>query len=179
MSHYICISAPTEKMIEELGSLADKAGAALIKSSNATKEFFRRYPDAVGNPEEVQGIISHLPGMGDFGALKKDGSAFKQTFLGLDNALRKGTAEVSKGWVIWRGAQYSYKYCLFGVALVNAARKQAGKASSESATPTSKKATREELASLISGLIALCDEHEVKKDKRYKLLVSKWKEMQV
>lgn len=179
MSQYVCVSMPTEKMIEKTISIAEKAGGALVKSANATKEFFRMYPDAVGNIYEVQGIIACLPGMGDFGELKADGSAFKQTLLGADNALRKGTAEVSKGKVLWKGAQYSHKYILFGIALVNAARKQASKKGDDTATVVKKKATRAEMASLISELIALCDEHDIKSDKRYGRLIDKWLEMEV
>lgn len=175
---YVCLSSFDNATIEKLSGLAEKAGAALVKSANATRQFFAMFPDCVGNVAETQGVLSHLDGFADFGKLKKDSDKFIQTFAGLDNALRKGTAEISKGKVLWRGASYSHKHCLFAIALCEAARKQAGK-KGDTATVVKKKASREELAALISDLIALCDEHAIRDDRRYGKLVDKWLEMEV
>lgn len=177
MSNYAIISHIDETLQEKLNVMAEKAGAALVKSANATREFFRLFPAAVGNVTEAQGVLSHLDGFADFGVLKKDGVKFKQTFAGLDNALRKGGAEVKGGKVLWRGQAYSHKHALFAIAVCEAARKQANKGNG--ATTTTKKATREELACFIDDLIALCDEHAIKSDKRYKKLVDQWLEMVV
>lgn len=178
MLNYTLISHIDATLQEKLNVIAEKAGAALVKSANATREFFRLFPDCVGNPEEAQGVLSHLDGFGDFGKLKKDGKKFVQTFAGMDNALRKGTAEVKGGKVLWRGASYSHKYALFAISICEAARKQAAK-KGDGATTTTKKASREDLATLIGDIFALAEEHEIKGDKRFQKLLDRWLDMVV
>lgn len=175
---YVYLSTFGKSEIDQFETLATKAGAALVKSANATREFFAMFPAAVGNVQETQALCAMLPGMGDFADLKKDGKAFKQTFAGLDNALRKGIAEVKGGWVLWKGNRYNHKFSLFAIALCEAARKQAAK-KTDGATATAKKTSREDLATLIGDIFALAEEHEINKDKRFKKLLDRWLDMVV
>lgn len=165
-----------QKKIKAFCACAEKAGAALVKSANFTREFFRIFPEAVGSPEKVQEIVSFLPGFGPFAERKENGK-FRRTISGLDNALRKtGKATlVNDGQaVIWQDNEYSYRLVLVAVALDNAARKQAAK-NPAGAVKVDKKTPRADLVSLMNELIALCDEFpEVAKDARYGRIVDKW-----
>lgn len=154
MSNYSYLSSFDAATIEKLTESALSAGSAIKKSANFTREFFATFPKAVGNIAETQALCAMLPGLGDFAILKKDGETFKQTFSGLDNALRKGTATVAGPNVLWKGQKYNHRLCLAAIAVCEAARKQAAGANKAEAPEFSRAqlvALFREACSLLEG----------------------------
>ena len=170
-----------QKKIKAFCACAEKTGKALVKSANFTREFFRIFPEAVGNIEKTQEIVSFLPGFGPFAERKENGK-FRRTIAGLDNALRKTKKAVVSGdgtTVIWQDNEYSYNLCLVAISLDNAARKQAAK-NPNGASKVDKKTPRADIASLMNELVALCDEYsDISKDARYGRIIDKWLDMEV
>ena len=157
---YTYLSSFDAATIEKFTNNALAAGSAIKKSANFTREFFAMFPKAVGNVNETQALCAMLPGLGSFADMKKDGEHFKQTFAGLDNALRKGTTTVAGHNVLWKGESYNHRLCLAAIALCEAARKQAAGANKAEAPEFSRAqlvALFREACSLLEGNSANID----------------------